>query len=395
MTCLNKLLMNFFLNCSSRPMLLIVLLSLLFAGCATPAGNTSGEGVKDRPLVAVFPVQNLTGRLSPVREIREGLIARLEGRGVQILDDRALEEVMARHRIRYTAGLDSDTARNLRMETGAGAVLLTSLEYYHDDIPPRISVVARLVSTEDRPEILWADEVGLAGDDAPGLLDLGLIDDPRELMDKALSVLARSLLRYLSEGRQSFDAGPADLRFEPRAAYRALSLEPGKKYTVAIVPFFNRMEYPKNAADIIASLFLKELVRSGPFTVIELGQIREAFLELRIIMQEGMSFADIDALVSMIDTDFILGGEAMEYKEGGTPKVAFSLLLIDRKSKQLVWSSYSVNSGMDGVFFFDFRRIKNAHLLASRMVQGTVDMMVKGVPQGPASMDVLWQGSIQ
>lgn len=360
-------------------MFLFLLVSALSVGCSSTAGErTLQANVKDQPLIAVFPMENLTGTLSPARELRKALIARLERRGLRILDEKALEEVMAKHRIRYTAGLDSGTAAAIRADTGVGAVLFTSLQYYQSGVPPKISLAARLVSTGEKTEILWADGVGLAGNDAPGLLDLGIIEDPRELKDDALDVLGRSLARYLSGDTQSLGAGREGGRFLPRAAYRDLSLEPGKKYTIAIVPFFNQTAHTRNAGDIVSHFFLTELLRSGPFTVIELGEIRQAFLELRIIMQEGVSFADLDALVSMVETDFVLDGDVTEYQEAETPRVAFSVRMIERKSKKVVWSSYSIGSGADGVFFFDFGSIRNAHLLASRMVKATVNRMVKG-----------------
>ena len=56
--------------------------------------------------IAVLPVENLSGTMAPVKDIRELFIKRLKAHGFQILDDESLEKFMARNRIRYTGGIN-------------------------------------------------------------------------------------------------------------------------------------------------------------------------------------------------------------------------------------------------------------------------------------------------
>ena len=64
----------------------------------------------------------------------------------------------------------------------------------------------------------------------------------------------------------------------------------------------------------------------------------------------------------------------------GTPIVDFSAQLIDRKTRDVVWSSDSRNTGDDGVFFFDRGRVNTAHGIASQMVQAVGALILrKGV----------------
>ena len=176
---------------------MLLLLSALcsLAGCvaanepAPPAGRLH-EGAR---LVPGFPVENLSGRPAPLEDIRRMLAERLLDRGLRVLDDATLERVITRHRVRYTAGIEQGFAKALKQETGVDAVLIPSLELYDQSLPPRVALFARLVSTGENPSVLWIDGTGAAGDDAPGLLGLGLIEEPRTLLARVVDTMAESL----------------------------------------------------------------------------------------------------------------------------------------------------------------------------------------------------------
>ena len=54
-------------------------------------------------------------------------------------------------------------------------------------------------------------------------------------------------------------------------------------------------------------------------------------------------------------------GRVMDYQDyqgaEGKPKVNFSVTVVERKSRKVVWNSYSRNEGDDGVYFFDWERL--------------------------------------
>jgi len=329
--------------------------------------------------IAVFPLENLSGSAAPLKAIRESLSEELRRRGFHVLEEDALERFMTRHRVRYTAGIDGETARALKDETGVEGVFLTSLELYSEGVVPKIALTSRLVSTGDAPAILWVDGVGLAGDDHPGILGLGLINDPGVLVRKALGMVGESLAAGMTRQGGRSETAKAARKFRPKAAYRA-DLEGERKYTVAIVPFFNKSER-KNAGDVLALQFVRGLGRLGTFEVIEPGLVRQAFLNLRIIMDEGVSLSDAGALFSVLGADLVLGGEVFDYQdyEGffGSPKVNFMVQLIEKKSRMVVWSSESYSRGDEGVFFFDLGRVNTAHSMAVRMADAIGDMLVK------------------
>ena len=168
--------------------------------------------------IAVMPVENRSGTAAPLDEIRASLTGNLQRQGIEVLDDETLEQFRARHRVRYAGGLDTATSEAFKGEIGVDAVLITAVDLYGEQSPPRISLLSRLVATGTRPAILWMDGVGLTGDDSPGLLGLTRIEDPKKLREKAMSRLFGALAAYLG-GRK----GPDGARkiFQPKSAFRS------------------------------------------------------------------------------------------------------------------------------------------------------------------------------
>jgi TolB-like protein len=351
---------------------------VLFAGvyCLSGCASNHVGASKDLQLhegkftIAVFPIQNLSGTKAPP-DIRESLINLLRTRGFDVLEDETLEKFMARHRIRYAGGIDDAAAQAFGRETSAKGVLIASLELYSEANPPKIALISRLISTGNNPAILWIDGVGLAGDDSPGILGIGLVENPKILLQKALQSLSDSLAGSLLMKKEK-SGREARKKFRPKIAYRSLEIDPGKKYTVAVLPFFNKSER-RYGGEIMQLQFVKNLKEFRNLEVIEPGLVRQQFLAMRIIMDQGVSFADSDVIFSTLDADLVVSGDLITYQdyEGtwGTPKVDFSVLFVDRKGRKVVWSSTSYNEGNDGVFFFDRGRVNTAYVMASQMTQ--------------------------
>jgi hypothetical protein len=115
--------------------------------------------------------------------------------------------------------------------------------------------------------------------------------------------------------------------------------------------------------------------------VIEFGMVRQVFLELRIIMDQGISLTDADSVLTLLNADLIVSGNVTDYDDyqgiWGTPKVGFTAQLITKKGQEVVWSSDSYNEGDDGVFFFDVGRMNTAHAMASQMALSIWEMVAK------------------
>lgn len=354
---------------------------LFVSGCGSGKETLNTQGLHQVPsaLIAVFPVENLSGKAAPLGEIRAYLIQQLRSQGISVLDDDSLERVFTRHRVRYTAGVEGGLAKALREETGADGILIPSVELYDEASPPKVAMFCRLISTADDPAVLWIDGTGMAGDDSPGVLALGLIEDPWILLTKAAEFLARSLVQYGADAEESRDGGRGRGKFRPKIVYRSEVVDPAKKYSIAVVPFFNKSER-KYAGEIIALHMMRNLVAFENFQIVEPGIVRQELLRYRIIMSDGVSLPETETILNAVNADLVLNGEVLDYQDYrgpfGRPKVDFSVVFIERRTRRIVYSSFSHNEGDDGVFFFDWGRVNTAHAMASQMARAIGERML-------------------
>jgi TolB-like protein len=368
----------------NRDFLIVFLVAVFFSGCAAAQEKVSPQAVGMPPpgmesLIAVMPMENLTGMPVPVDAVRRSLVQSMRRKGLNILGDDAMETFLERHRIRHTGGLNRDLAKALREETGTNAVLFASLELFDESNPPKAALAARLVATHGNADILWMEGVGMAGNDAPGFLLLGLIDDPGVLWENTKGRVLDSLTEYLS-GKTPRDARRVENKFAPKSFHGVPpKLPPGKEtVSVAILPFRNDSTR-RNAGEILALHFTRELSKTGKIKVVEPGEVRQALLKSRTIMEGGLSLPQADILRDALDVDLVITGIVMEYQDsfGGwaSPKVEFSTRVFDMKTRQISWSSSSYNQGDDGVYFFNLGKVTTAHEVASGMVRSVVDKM--------------------
>jgi hypothetical protein len=341
---------------------------------AAPAAAAAGP-------IAVLPFDLLGDASAPVDRIRVTLWNALAERGVALLDDQTLLSFMRRHRMRYIGGLARDMGKAMQAETGAAAVLVSSIDLYAEKDPPRLALTCRLVSAGDTTRILWMDGAVLAGDETPGFLGLGRIDDPAVLRDRLADRLADSLARSLDGAATRRGAPPAGTRasrrFRPRSAYRSPDVPAvaGRPVRVAVLPFADESATP-HAGDVLSLQVLRSLVQAGGVEVVEPGVVRDVLLGARLIQEAGPSIPQADLLRSLLEVDVVVFGEVTEYTETGNgapePEIDFTVRAIDTARRQVIWSSVSHARGDEGVVFFDRGRIPTARALADDMAGGLV-----------------------
>ena len=212
------------INYSNKAVVILVAALFLLAGCASARTGAVSElpGRSGNPLIiAVMPVENLSGKSVPLKDVRQMMSGVVKLQGLSILDPAVLDAFLAKHRIRYVGGIDSPTAQALQRETGANAVLITTVELFPSDPAQsaglKISLFCRLVSTDEKPVILWMESVGLSGDESPGILGLGVIREPRELLQKAAKALSDSL--YASRSGKGYSTSSRS--FPSQVSYRS------------------------------------------------------------------------------------------------------------------------------------------------------------------------------
>jgi TolB-like protein len=353
---------------------------------------------KHGDLIAVLPVDNLTGTSAPLGAVEAVLRSHLDRRGFRIVDDQTLAKVMHRYRIRNTGSLNSRIFAALKEETGAAGVLLTSLEVFYDDQFPRISLLSRLVVGGDRPEIAWMDGVGLAGEGHPGLLARGRIGEIDGLLEIATRCLVDSLAISFFEpevpdpsntrnelnecdSRGDVVYSPPEAngkrKFHPRMSFGSPIADLDRRYSMAVIPFLN-LSQRKNAGRILELHFVNQLFRNDSLSIVEPGLVREELLEHRVVMAAGPSLENAEVLSNdeSLGVDLVLSGVVFDYQDAfGIPKVDFSVTMIEKESRRVVWSSRSHGTGEDGVLFFDLGMVHTAHQLASEMARGTSEAL--------------------
>ena len=273
--------MTFLKNFSgNRYFLAFCFLVPAFFGCAVAPYKVSPQATGMPPagmksLIAVMPVENLTGMPVPVDAVRRSLVQSMKRKGLNILGDDDLETFLERHRIRYSGGLNRDMGKALLEETGTNAVMFASLELFDESNPPKAALAARLVSTHGNADILWMEGVGMAGNDTPGFLLLGLIDDPGMIWENAKGRVLDSLTEYLS-GETPRDARRVEKKFAPKSFHGVPPKIPAGKETVsvAVLPFRNDSTR-RNAGEILALHFTRELSKTGNLDVVESGEVRQ------------------------------------------------------------------------------------------------------------------------
>ena len=343
---------------------------------ATGAEDTAAPQVR----IAVFPIENLTGAPAPVKELRAEVMAGLSSRGVQMVDEEALQRFFAKHRVRWAGGIDGDLGRALVEETGASHALVTIFDVYGEGEPPRFGFTMRLVSTEtEQVRVAWAAGPALAGNERPGVLDLGLVRDVSVLALRAVDEACGELQTYLAgSGSSPSRAAPrAQRRFRPRVFHAApeASLAERANLRIAVMPFAN--ESPRSrAGEILAHRFVGALARAGFTNVAEPGDVRRVLIETRLIQKDGLAYAQAELLRDLLDVDLVLTGavfrlvEPVDYE--GYPVVDFTLTAIDTRRRQVGWVAFSRATGRTGVRFFGLKGIRTAGRLSDELIRGVI-----------------------
>jgi hypothetical protein len=343
-----------------------LLAALLLAGCAS---RTARPLPAELPLIAVLPPTNLAGRSLPLPEVQAQIERELAGLGVPILGRELLEEFLERHRVRYTGGITRAVARAAAEELGVGALLITSVDGWAQDTPPTFAASMRLVAATSAAELLWMEAAARHGGQQPGLFELGVRNDIREVAEQVLRHLSGALALHL-QGTAPATGCAVEDRYAPEALFVSPGFGAQQPYSVAVMPFVNDTRR-RGAGDLLAAEFVRQLAgQPGQYVVLEPGDVREELLQYRIAVEGGISLDTARVVLELADADLVVTGTVRAYEErSGTPVVEFTAYALTRQDNAIAWQISSWGDGDERVLLFDVGRVATTRDLACRMVK--------------------------
>ncbi len=150
------------------------------------------EGVKKS--LAILPLENLSADLTASKVVTGLLKKELKERGtVEIANEKAVEDFLAKRWIRYTGGIPRLYAREMGKVLGVDAVMVGTIDLFSkvgEDV--RVGLTIRLVSTIDG-SILWTDSLSYTGGDFVGLLGLGRVTSIEHLSSMVVKDLIKGI----------------------------------------------------------------------------------------------------------------------------------------------------------------------------------------------------------
>lgn len=203
--------------------------------------------------IAILPFENLTENPAATKTIAELVKKELRGKGwVFITRDEAVEEFLAKRRIRYTGGITRLAVREIGKVLGVDAVLVGSVNQFSgasgqfSDANGKINVgvTARLVNTIDG-SIIWADTLSYTDAEFVGLLGLGHITS----IDVLSSKVAKDLVKGIADRFFIKEAGLSPFEIEKADALPSVT-KGGDKISLR-VKVLSITEEPKDVAAVI------------------------------------------------------------------------------------------------------------------------------------------------
>jgi TolB-like protein len=370
----------------ARAAIAVLAAALSLVACSAHRKGAPSAGGARPPRIALFPPESLADSAVPLKRVAMAVEVALRRRGIEVVSGDIVGRFLQAHRIRATSGVDTASARAARDELDVDGILLVDVERYGLRPYPLLGLTMRLVAASDEGEVLWIDAATMAGDEAPGLLGIGLVRSMDVLERRVLERLTGSLAAYLDGRAPRAPICVGESRFEPRISYRAPQLDLGRRYKVAVLPFVNESDR-RHAGEIVSLEFVRQLHAIDRFTVVEPGELRDQILTYRFIMEGGVSLSYAMSLLKLVRADLIVAGTVREYRDGDPPRVSFTALALDRETERIAWEATSAASGADGVVFFDVGAVKTAGELACRMVRRAAEQLSAGGGRRPVGQE--------
>jgi TolB-like protein len=154
-------------------------------------GSNQSVPLKD---ISILPFENLSESPVATKIISELIKKELKNsERIFVTTEDAVDEFLAKRRIRYTGGVTRLAVREMGKALGVNAVLVGTINQFSEGNGRiNVAVTARLVNTVDG-SIIWANTVSYTERDFVGLLGLGLITSVDSLSSRVVKDLVKGI----------------------------------------------------------------------------------------------------------------------------------------------------------------------------------------------------------
>ena len=231
---------------------------------AHPLVESHTETVSRPNGVLILPFEDLSGVPEAERELAALIAQRMTANGWTIVTDENLEQRLERDRVRYLDSLPAELTRQLVAETGASAVLMSTIYLYDDGRSPTVALSARLVRADG--VVLWGDAVALSSTETEGVFGFG----KRSTRPGVAALAVESLLeRFPKPGTVTgvVPGGHGPVLSVSKREFAAPDLATPDPKRVFVLPFRN-FAYDGASARIVADMLTLRLAAARGLTVV-------------------------------------------------------------------------------------------------------------------------------
>jgi polysaccharide biosynthesis protein PelC len=133
---------------------------------------------------------------------------------------------------------------------------------------------------------------------------------------------------------------------------RMASMPPEPICRVAVLPFENESDYPLANA-IVFKVFSAEFQSAGNYLVVQEGDVRKIYQQLRILPGQAPNPEEMQILASRLNAQLLITGNVMEMRENPgenasvNPVLALNIQIRDGRSSVPLWNTYHRRQGTD------------------------------------------------
>lgn len=334
--------------------------------------------------LVLLPVENLGSEYQTAAEMAAQISLAVRSRGWELATPDAVEEVLARYRVRRLDSLSAAQREEILQTLDAEAYLTATILALDSARVPLAAAAVRMVQRDGKQ--IFGEVVGLTAEDTRGPLDELPIMDLGEL---SRVVVERLFERFPRAGEPAVVKAPprSPSRLAVPATFRSAALDvvPVPR-RISVLPFKD-WSFEPEAARVAAALASSWLARSELFDPVETADLRAALIAERIRDPRQIDPERLAAIGGRVGSTLFLSGTVYRWRHATAasaevlpPDVEIRLTLVDSTTQRVLWSSQHSRLGTDYRGLFGLGTITNVLALSDRMLGEMVTALERAQP---------------